>query len=279
MAAEQEKEWFYMSLGHRRGPVTKDEVCRMISKQEVYIDSTQVWKNGMTQWVKLADVKDFAPAIKKLKKEVADLDARVRDSSTHEGAEGDFISRGVSRPFFNLYFYLGWLVPMLVGVFILTELQVFQLIDPMSIERYWWLLHLPVFLVLFVTCQMCGYRMENVGYSRFQGLGLLLPLYNLWILFTCLFAPNNFRRRKKMGLSMLLYIFLFLGVGTVLSPAVLPKLKVAKVSPLAVNEMLQTSYKKETHFEARYKKRAAIVDEEKEQREKQNSNRSEEAAP
>ena len=51
MGKAVEKEWFYLTLGHRRGPVTFEEFCEKIATQEVYIDSTQVWKQGMKKIV------------------------------------------------------------------------------------------------------------------------------------------------------------------------------------------------------------------------------------
>lgn len=268
MGAEKEKEWFYMSLGHRRGPVTEDEVCRMIAKQEVYIDSTQVWKNGMTQWVSLADAKDFAPAIKKIKREVAAMDARVRESAATKGIDEDVVCRGIARGVFNFYFYIGWLAPLLVGVIFLTELQVFQLVEPISLKKHWWLMHFPVLLMLLATCKMCGFRMQHAGYSKAAGWGLLIPVYNLWTLFVCLFAPRNFKRRKKIGPSILVYVFLLLGVAAAMSPAVLPKLTLSNANPLAVNEDLQRFYKNTTNFESRYDKRASTHDKKGEERKK-----------
>lgn len=251
MGATAEKEWFYLSLGHRRGPVSREDVCDMIAKQEVYIDSTQVWKHGMTQWVDLADAKPFAAPIKKIRAAAAQVDARVRETSSSTGVDEDLVCRGSTRALFNLFFYVGWVVPLFVGVVLLAELQVHQLVTVRTVRSSIWLQSIPVLLFAIALWQMAATRMRHAGYSPKHGLGVFVPIYNVWVLFICMFAPRNYMRKKKLGKPAFCYALFFIAVATSLTLGVIPGLNLKTLSPIAVNESLTNFYKEKASVVSR----------------------------
>ncbi|MFC4993081.1 DUF4339 domain-containing protein [Rubritalea tangerina] len=241
-----------MTLGHRRGPVTKDEFCDKIAKQEVFIDSTQVWKQGMTQWVNLAESKAFAADIKKIRSAASQADARVREETAVKDMDEDISCRGVSRALFNLFFYVGWLVPMMIGIVVLTELQVQQYLDPARYRTSVLLQLVPSILLMIAMWQMAASRMQHAGYSKAHGLGVFVPIYNLWVFLVCLFAPRNYSRRKKLGAAAFVYLFLMLGGLAASALIVVPKVGATSLSPLALTEGLTDFYKEKTNYTGRY---------------------------
>lgn len=247
-----EKEWFYLTLGHRRGPVTFEDFCEKITKQEVYIDSTQVWKKGMDQWVKLAEAKPFEDSVKKFRVVENQSDARVRDAEGAKGIDEDIVCRGASRALFNIYFYFGWLIPIALGIAILTELQVQQLLTPTRVSSSLFFQVLPLVILAIVTWQMAATRMQHAGYSKAHGLGVFVPIYNLWVYAICLFAPRNYGRCKKLGSGAIFYILLF---GIAIAGSVLflvPKMGLRNLSPLVLTENMTDFYKGKIGFNARY---------------------------
>ena len=148
MGTAVKKEWFYLTLGHRRGPVTFEEFCEKIVKQEVYIDSTQVWKKGMKQWVDLAEAKPFSATIKKIKSVASQSESQVREVATTNGGDDDLACCGSSRALFNVYFYIGWVVPVTLAIAILTELQVQQILSPVRASTSLFIQVLPMLVLM-----------------------------------------------------------------------------------------------------------------------------------
>lgn len=252
-----EKEWFYLTLGHRRGPVTHEEFCKKIAKKEIYIESTQVWKQGMKQWVNLTDAKPFDVAIRKVNSVAVHTDARVRDVAGLNDNGQDIVYLGASRALFNMYFYFGWLIPVLLGIVIVTELQVQQLVTPTRVRSSLFFQSVPLILLVLTTWQMAAKRMQHAGYSKARGLGVFVPIYNLWVLFACLLLPSGYGAFKKLGAGVIFYILLF---GIIITGSVLllaPKMRVNHFSPLAMTESLSNYYKEKTGFSSRYKANAS----------------------
>lgn len=257
MGATVEKEWFYLSLGHRRGPVTHADVCKMIEKQEVYIDSTQVWKHGMEQWVNLVDAKPFSGEIKKIRAAAAQVDARVRETSSSTGVDEDIVCRGSTRALFNVFFYVGWIVPLFLGVVVLAELQVHQLVAVSTVRSNVLLKSIPVLFFAIALWQMAATRMRHAGYSTKHALGVFVPIYNVWVLFICMFAPRNYMRKKKLGKAAFCYALLFLSLGAVIATGVIPGINLKTMSPIAVNESMTDFYKEKTNVTSRINQNAA----------------------
>lgn len=52
--------WYYVQKGNRHGPVAKEVIDAMISKDELSSDDF-VWKKGFENWLKIKDVSELAP--------------------------------------------------------------------------------------------------------------------------------------------------------------------------------------------------------------------------
>ncbi|PQJ28852.1 DUF4339 domain-containing protein [Rubritalea profundi] len=251
MGAAVEKEWFYLSLGRRHGPVTHEDFCDKIAKQEVYIESTQVWKQGMQQWVNLTDAKPFEATIKKIKSVASQADGRVQNAAGTNDVDEEIACRGASRALFNLYFYFGWLIPMSLGIVILVELQVQQYLTPTRASSSLFFQSVPLILLAITTWKIAATRMQHAGYSKVHGLGVFVPIYNLWVYFICLLAPRNYKRHKKLGAGVLFYILLF-GIGIAGSVLFLvPKIGAKNLSALVITESMTDYYKGKTSFTSR----------------------------
>lgn len=257
MGKAVEKEWFYLSLGHRRGPVTSEEICHKIAKQEVYLDSTQVWKQGMKQWVNLAEAKPFDAEVKKIRAAAAQADARVISSIGTTGRDEDIKCSGVSRALFNLYFYFGWFIPVALAIAILTELQVYQILTPSRVSSSLFFKVLPLLALAVTTWQIAANRMQHAGYAKAHGLGVFVPVYNLWVYMICLFAPRNYGHRKKNGAGAIFYVLLF-GVFTAGSGLFFwAKEGMKNLSPLSMTVNMTEFYKDKTGFTSRFNANAS----------------------
>ena len=64
----QQPEWFYSFAGIRRGPVTEDQIRKLVVEKTLDIDSALVWRNGMAEWLSLADVAEFEPSVELIKR-------------------------------------------------------------------------------------------------------------------------------------------------------------------------------------------------------------------
>jgi len=248
MGAAAEKEWFYLSMGHRRGPVTKDEVCDLIAKRDIYIDSTKVWKHGMEEWVQLAEAKDFDSYIKKVKAVAAKADVRVREASAQPELDEDTVCRGASRGLFNMFFYVGWLLPLLIGVAVLSELQVLQVISRKFLTDYEWVRFFPLLCVSLALWAVTSSRMKHAGYSKKFGWTIFVPVLNLWTLFICLCTPRNFGRKKKIGKAAFAFLVFFLSATAVLALKLVPGLALKDLTPLVVNDKVTTFYENKTNM-------------------------------
>lgn len=247
-----EKEWFYLTLGHRHGPVTHEVFCDKIVKQEIYIDSTQVWAQGMEQWVNLTDSKPFEAVINKIKSVASQADDQLQDASDTNNVDEDIACRGASRALFNVYFYFGWLIPVMLGIAILTELQVQQYLTPSRANSGLFFQSFPLILLAITMWQMAATRMKHAGYSKGHGLGVFVPGYNLWVCSICLLAPRNYKRHKKLGAGVFLYLLLF-GIGIAGSVLFLmPQIGAKNLSPLVITESMTDYYKGKTNFTSRF---------------------------
>ena len=253
MGVSTKHEWFYLSLGVRRGPVSKSELQTLIANQEVYIESAKVWREGMDEWVDLIHAKDFSSYIKKLKAEARKADVRVRQESQSDEVDEAILCRGATRGFFNVYFYIGWLVPMLLCVLIITELQVFQFLPVKVVNAHAWIGMIPLVASATGLWQLAASRMKNAGYSRTHGLTIFVPILNIWTFLVCLCAPKNFGRKKKVdNVAVMSFLVLFFVTGVLLLGLV-PNVKVKDLSPFAVTEGVFEMYEEKTQSRDRYK--------------------------
>ncbi|MFC5051323.1 DUF4339 domain-containing protein [Rubritalea spongiae] len=285
MASREEKEWFYMALGHRRGPVTRDTLCEMLLNEELYIESTQVWREGMKEWEELADCKAFASTLKKVREAARQTEANVRHAASSDSKEEDLICRGASRALYNCFFYIGWTVPILIGVVILTELQVYQIIDVSTVVRNKLQYIVPLTLLLLALCQMSVSRMRHAGYPAWLGVTVFVPIWNFFIFFVCLFTPQNFKRKKRLGKAALAYFLLFLAMLALPFSGLFTGLNPQSVNLFSVTQGMIDAYKYQTSFSTRLKhskekaeaaeeRRKELEEKEREEREKSQRKRS-----
>ena len=254
MAGSEEKVWFYMLLGHRRGPVSYAEMSRMLVDEEIFMESTQVWREGMEEWQDLVDCKEFKPAIKKVREAAEKVEAKVRHAASTEGVSEDLISRGASRALFNVFFYIGWCVPVLLGIVIVTELQVLQLIDPVTVYKNNIQLIVPLVLLVVALWRVVVNRMKNAGYDAWLGHLIFIPVANLYTLFICLFAPQNYQRTKEFDKAVWGYGALFLLMVGLPFTGLVPNVTPQSLNPVSLTEGLDDTYKFHTSYRARLKK-------------------------
>jgi hypothetical protein len=254
MAGTEDTVWFYMQHGHRRGPVTHEKLSEMLFDEQIFLESTQVWKEGMEDWEKIDDCKAFKSTVKKLREKVQKEEAKVRHAITSEGVSEDLIARGASRALFNIFFYLGWMLPVLLGVIILAELQVQQWLSPKTVSENSLQYVIPLLLAALALWQMAVSRMCHAGYSGWHGLGVFVPVWNLYPLFICLLAPQNFKKKKVLGKGAVFYGLLFVAAIALPISGVLPNLTAESLNPIAVTDGINNAYKLETSFNARMKK-------------------------
>lgn len=252
MGLSTKHDWFYLSLGRRCGPVSKSELQALIENKEIYIESTKVWREGMEEWVELLHAKDFASYVKKLKAEARKADARVRQEAQTDELDEAILCRGATRGLFNVFFYVGWLLPMLVVVAIITELQVFQFLPVKVVNAHAWIGVLPLVASSIALWQVSASRMKHAGYSRMHGLTIFVPIWNIWTLLVCLCAPRNFGRKKKVdNVAVISFLVLFFFAAVFLLGLV-PGVKARDLSPFAVTEKVFELYEEQTQSRARY---------------------------
>ncbi|MGJ8671920.1 GYF domain-containing protein [Rubritalea sp.] len=254
MAGTEDKEWFYMSLGHRRGPVTRENLSKMLLSEELFVESTQVWRDGMKEWEGLADCKAFASTLKKVRETAQKTEANVRHTRSSEAGDEDLTCRGASRALFNLFFYIGWVIPILIGVIILTELQVHQLLDPKTVIHNDLQYIIPIGLLLLVSCQIAVSRMRHAGYPAWLGATIFIPVWNLFVLFICLLAPRNFRIQKKLGKAAIGYLVLLLVMFALPFSGLLTGVTPQSANIFSLTDGISDSYKYQTSYSARINK-------------------------
>jgi uncharacterized RDD family membrane protein YckC len=61
VAQQQQVQWYYVSQGQRVGPVGEEELRRVVAAGQLY-GTDLVWREGMAQWVPVAQVAELVPA-------------------------------------------------------------------------------------------------------------------------------------------------------------------------------------------------------------------------
>src|SRR5579871_4906733 len=56
----EDKEWFLYVVDHHEGPFTIDEIRQKVKKGAART-SSYVWKNGLEDWMLMADMTEFGP--------------------------------------------------------------------------------------------------------------------------------------------------------------------------------------------------------------------------
>lgn len=251
MAAPTKREWYYLAQDQRHGPLSLEEISKKVMAREVFPEDSHVWRQGMKDWEVLDTCKAFATVIKTLREREAAVDARAREAGSATSWDAGSDAVGISRGVFHFYVYVGWLIPMLLCVILLTELQVhggaavFKQIKPNFFSL------IPLAVATLLMLKVAGERLNNAGYSKKMGLGLLVPIYNLWVLFLCLFAPAHYKQSKKFGAGAF-GSFVFVGLYAAgIFLLVVPMLGAEKILPHNVGLGLETFYKGKSNFKGR----------------------------
>ncbi|SHK02758.1 protein of unknown function [Rubritalea squalenifaciens DSM 18772] len=205
------KQWFYLNLGQRRGPVSKEKLCELIERKEIYYSDVQVWKEGMKEWLPVSKVRSFAGSIKKVSTPSSST-VDTREAKERELREQDSHLGGLGRFGYNLYFYIGWPIVYMLGFIACKELQLYGVLDSSDPVQLAWVPYIIWGFVGLVTLIATASRMRNAGYAGSWCMGLLVPLLNLWILLISLCGPTNYRRRKRLGMGGLVFFMIFVGV-------------------------------------------------------------------
>ena len=251
MAGTTDKDWFYLSHGHRKGPVSRDEIKELLLEKELFIESTQVWSEGMDDWVGIAESKHFSATVKQVLEAEAKAEEEVRHAATIKKDGDDETCRGASRGLFNMFFYVGWIFPLMIGVVLLSELQVHQFFTKEYVDNTWWCQVLPIFLVGLYLWQLAVSRMKHAGFKGWQGITLFIPIWNIWTLFVCLLTPQNFKRKKKLDLPALGYFVLFLVMVGIPFSGIIPSINRESMQPFAVKDSVTAFYNYHTNFKTR----------------------------
>lgn len=194
------KQWFYLNLGQRRGPVCKEKLCELIERKEIYYSDVQVWKEGMKEWLPITQVRSFAPSIKKVES-TGQVHVDTRDAKEIEYKEQDSYIGGLGRIAYNIYFYIGWTLVFFVGLILAKELQIYGVLETTNPQHMEWSSYVPWVVVGIVTLTLTASRLRNAGYAGTWCLGLLVPVLNFWVLLVSLCGPKNYRRRKRLGMG------------------------------------------------------------------------------
>jgi len=206
------KKWYYIKMGHQRGPVSVNEMIDLIESDGIHLQEAKVWKNGMKEWLPIEKVRCFRKAVKRLSPKM-DFSADELEICEEKAKEFDQHVRGVGRVLFNLYFYVGLILVYFVAVIALKELEVYNLLKAKTVSESPWVQYVPY---------------------------VVLGLVSLWVV--SLRTPKNYRIRKNLGLSGVLMLCLFIGVvtgswvlskeGEILEPKALNKEVIEKYSSL-----------------------------------------------
>ncbi|MDP4625929.1 MAG: DUF4339 domain-containing protein [Akkermansiaceae bacterium] len=62
-------QWHYTKMGLKQGPVPEDELRAKIRRGEIS-DATLVWRDGMADWLPLAQVAELKPGAPKVEPEL-----------------------------------------------------------------------------------------------------------------------------------------------------------------------------------------------------------------
>lgn len=251
---EAKKEWFYAQLGHQRGPVDEATIREMIVNQELHLNDAKVWKEGMSEWLAVSEVKDFKGSVKALKPK-AESAAEKQNLKEVEAKEKDEYTRGLSRGAFNLFFYFGWGVVFFGTMIILKEIQVAGFLEPRKVDESLWIKYIPYGVLGLVTLSVVAMRMRNAGYAGGWALAVVIPFVNFWVILTSLCAPKNFKIRRRIGFAggVCFLVFLgFVGGGYYLST------RGVQLGPVGVTKFVMEKYEDLTHLQIRYS--AAVQD-------------------
>ena len=194
------KQWFYLNLGQRRGPVSKEKLCELIERKEIYYSDVQVWKEGMKEWLPVSKVRSFAGSIKKVSTPSSST-VDTSEAKERQFKEQDSHLGGLNRFGYNLYFYIGWPIVYLFGLIAAKEMQIYDVINPNEPHQAQWLPFIPWILVAIVSLTATAARVRNAGYAGAWCLGLIVPILNLWVLLVSLCGPTNHRRRRRLGMG------------------------------------------------------------------------------
>lgn len=245
MTKAENKDWFYLKFGQRRGPVTADVLCRLIKDRKLHSEETKVWKEGMDDWAKLTAIKPFSTVVEKLNPEsVQSQSSLVGAEAVSKAADSDMACRGVTRGLFSVLVYLGWVILILAAVAFLVELEVRRIVGVEMVGQLlvWGPLVFSALMMLWLTCS----RMRNAGYPKRYGWGLFIPVVNLWVLFVCLAGRRNYRVKKLIGAIGWLNVLVFCGVvvGGVLSPW--PDYHISVLHPAELTKVIEAKYRTKT---------------------------------
>lgn len=208
MSLKDIKRWYYVKQGIKRGPVSTEEMGRMIEAGDLPPADVRVWREGSVDWMALTDVKVFR---KNLLRAGWSFEDPLVPNEDLVHKETDLLCRGLNRVGYNVFFYLGLMwVPVMVSIG-LVEARVLGWIDYEGIENaYWWQYSpLAVAMIVWVTVTMS--RMKHAGYGAPSGMGLLIPVLNIGVLVMALCAPQNYLRRKNLGVGGVLCFLLLCG--------------------------------------------------------------------
>lgn len=206
MSLKDIKRWYYVKQGIKRGPVSVEELGRMIEEGDLPPEEVRVWREGSVDWMPITKVKVFR---KNLLRAGWSFDEPKQLDEDLVHRETDLLCMGLNRIGYNVLFYLGMIgVPVLVSIG-MVEARVAGWLDYEGIENTYWWQYMPiaVFVVALLIATMS--RMKNAGYGAPSGLGLLIPVLNIGVLVMALCAPKNYLRRKNLGLSGVIYFIVF----------------------------------------------------------------------
>ncbi|WP_018970735.1 DUF4339 domain-containing protein [Rubritalea marina] len=248
MAAPTKREWYYLAQEQRHGPLAIEEISKKVMAREIFPEDCHVWRQGMKDWEIMEQSKAFLPVVKQLHEREAATDARAREAAASTNWDNTMDAEGVTRGVFHFYMYVGWLLPMVLTVALLTELQVYGGKEVNKWMKPQVFSIIPFIITLLLFLKVSGQRLLNAGYSKKKSLTLLIPVYNIWPMILCYFAPSHFVTRKKFdfGAFWMLVILGLYSAGVAMF--LVPRVGVEAISPLGVGPAVEKIYKEKTNY-------------------------------
>jgi hypothetical protein len=59
----QYNPWYYTHTGQRHGPVSNDELRKLIIERKIQPNICKLWQEGLDTWVPISEVEDFRPSL------------------------------------------------------------------------------------------------------------------------------------------------------------------------------------------------------------------------
>ncbi len=159
-----------MHQNEQFGPFSEQQLKRKFHHRQLY-EEVMVWRDGMHGWVPATSLGNFKPAPHSNSHKVY-----LKDKVGYESLCIDY--GGIGRFSYNAYLCL--ILPALVYAMMVWS-PANQLV-----------FYAGVAAIVAVSLMVCASRLQNLGYTRKANIGLLVPIYNLYLLMHMICSPTGY---------------------------------------------------------------------------------------